>query len=76
MFIEFVWRISLTGFLLDIFQKNVGQENFNYPVRRMPSSWANKNAQSVEAREKLFFLTHNVLFVMEQENTPRLQKAI
>jgi len=62
--------------LLDIFQKNIGHENFNYPMRRMPSSWVNRNVQSVEVREKLFFLTHNVLSVMEQANTPRLRRAI
>jgi len=61
--------------LLGIFQKNIGHENFNYPVRRMPSSWVNKNVQSVGVREKLFFLILNVLSVMEQENTPRLQRA-
>jgi len=61
--------------LYGIFQKNIEHENFNYPVRRMPSSWVTKNVQSVEVREKLFFLIHNVLSVMEQENTPRLQRA-
>jgi hypothetical protein len=42
----------------------------------MPSSWASKNVKYVEVREKLFFLIHNALFVMELENIPRLQRAI
>jgi hypothetical protein len=41
----------------------------------MPSGWLNKNAPSVEVREKSFFLIHNVLFAMAQENTQRLQIA-
>jgi len=43
---------------------------------KMPSSWATKNAPFVEVREKLLFLTHNVLFVMELGNIPRLLIAI
>jgi hypothetical protein len=42
----------------------------------MPSSWATKNAQFVEVREKLLFLTRNVLFAMELVNTLKLLTAI
>jgi hypothetical protein len=75
-FTEFVYRISLTRFSVDVFQQIMLKEDFNYPVWKMPSGWLNKNAQFVEVREKLLFLTPNALFAMELVNILKLQTAI